>query len=97
MSELMEKRKNITVSALKEDKANSLVCKTGRLNAYRWAFYQGVGGSPKDKTFDLKIGTRGGHKCCKSKVWWRHKVSCKNAVKNSPDDLSDLLPINNKI
>ncbi len=90
MEKIVEKRKNIAVVALKENKPNFLVCKTGRMNAYRWTFYQGVGASSKDKTFDPKIGKRGGQKCCGSKVWWRHKVSCKNAVKNSPDDLSDL-------
>lgn len=90
MSELIEKRKKIQVSALIENKTNSLICKTGHQNAYRFAFYQGLGASPKDSTFDPNIGKRGGHKCCGSKVWWRHKTNCKMSVKNAPDDLSDL-------
>lgn len=81
----------LTVSALKEGKQGSLVTTTGRVNEYRRAFYQGLGASPKDYTFDASIGTRGGHKCCGSRVYWRHKVSCPMAVKNAPDDLSDLI------
>ena len=72
---------------------SSVVCSTGRMNAYRWAYYQGVGASPKDSTFDPNLGTRGGHKCCGSKVCWRHKSNCKMAAKNAPDDLSDLKDI----
>lgn len=81
--------REIMVTALK-DKPAPLYCKTGRINEYRRAFYQGNGGSPKDKTFDPAIGTRGGHSCCGSKVWWRHKLGCKNSFKNAPEDLSDL-------
>ena len=82
------KEKNIIVEALKSK--GGLYCKTGRINAYRLSFHSGTGASPKDRTFDPNLGTRGGHKCCGSKVWWRHKVSCQNAVRNYPDDLSDL-------
>lgn len=69
---------------------NTLKCKTGRINEYRRAFRDGLGASRKEETFDLSLGVRGGHNCCNSKVEWRHKINCKNSLKNSPDDLSDL-------
>lgn len=71
----------------------NLYLPNGRKNAYRAAFAEGVAGNIRDTTFDPSIGARGGHRCCGSKVWWRHKVSCKNAAKNGPDDLSDLKDI----
>lgn len=78
------------ITALLEDKPASIFCKSGRINAYRRAFALGHGASPSDPTFDPKLGARGGQKCCGSRVWWRHKVNCKKAVRNAPDDLSDL-------
>lgn len=42
--------------------------------------------SAKDKTWNGKQ-----HICCGSKKGLRHKVSCKNALCNLPDDLSDLI------
>lgn len=84
----MNDQKQILVSALKS--TNSLYCTTGRKNAYRDAFHTGLGASRGDETFDPKLGVRGGHRCCGSKVEWRHKVTCSNAVRNAPDDYSDL-------
>lgn len=85
------KRKEILVEAIKS--TASLYCKSGRVNEYRRSFLMGTGATPHESTFDKRLGTRGGHKCCGSKVWWRHKVTCKNAVRNAPDDLSDLKSI----
>lgn len=66
--------------------------KTGTDNAYRIAFAQGLGASNKEKTYrkGYEGSTRGGHICCGSRVGWRHKVTCKNALRNAPDDYSDL-------
>lgn len=65
----------------------AIICSTGRINAYRMAFAHGQGASSKDNTWD-KLSHK--HLCCGSKVGWRHKTDCFNAVKNAPDDLSDL-------
>lgn len=78
------------IVALNENNPASILTRNGTINEYRRAFAFGQGGSIYDETFDPKIGTRGGHKCCGSKVWWRHKVNCKNSTKNAPDDYSDL-------
>ncbi len=52
-----------------------------------WARDQSrTGASGKDSTWNGKI-----HTCCKSKRSIRHKVSCKNALCNYNDDLSDLI------
>lgn len=75
----MEK-KPILVTALKT--TGNLYCTTGRKNEYRRAFLQGLGASPKESTFDPKLGKRGGHSCCGSKVWWRHKVLCPGVTKD---------------
>lgn len=88
-----KKYKGIFVTALKENNQAPLVTSTGIVNEYRLAYYQGLGASPKDDTFDRSIGVRGGHKCCGSKVYWRHKVDCPKAAKNAPDDYSDLKDI----
>lgn len=53
-----------------------LIMSNGGINDYRVAKATGVGGSRKEETFDPKLGKRGGHSCCGSKVEWRHKVSC---------------------
>lgn len=46
-------------------------------NFYRMCFARGTGGSRKEETFDKNIGNgAGGHKCCGSKVPWRHKANC---------------------
>lgn len=41
--------------------------------------------SAKESTWNGKV-----HVCCQSKKGLRHKVFCKNALCNKPDDLSDL-------
>src|SRR4051812_43714313 len=64
-----------------------IICSTGCENAYRLAFARGEGASTKEVTWN-KAQHR--HICCDSKVAWRHRASCSNAVRNMPDDLSDL-------
>lgn len=55
----------------------NLLTKTGRRNSYRLSFYQGTAASQKDDTYDPAMSKSGGHRCCGSKVKWRHKLSCK--------------------
>lgn len=86
----VSKYKNKIVMGIKT--YGSAVCKTGNVNSYRVAFLQGLGASSKEKTYRkrYKGSPRGGHICCGSRVGWRHKVTCKNALRNLPDDYSDL-------
>lgn len=65
---------NVQVEAVRT--TNNLYCKTGKINEYRRAFHRGLGATIREETFDKSLGVRGGHKCCGSKVSWRHKVSC---------------------
>ena len=54
---------------------------------YRREFIKGRGASTKDPTWKR---TEHLHKCCRSKVPWRHKASCHKVLKDH-HDLSDLL------
>jgi len=45
----------------------------GYSNSYRVARMRGVGASRSESTWDSKAHE---HTCCKSRVHWRHKVSC---------------------
>lgn len=45
----------------------------GYANSYRVARMKGVGASRSENTWDAKAHE---HTCCKSRVHWRHKVSC---------------------
>lgn len=74
------KKLKLQVKAIRS--TNSLYCATGRINSYRDAFRAGLGASRKDATFDPKLGKRGGHTCCGSKVEWRHKADCEHAIKS---------------
>lgn len=64
-----------------------LIHSRGGVNEYRRAFLVGQGASTRDKTWSEG---KHWHVCCKSKVGWRHKTNCKNALRNAPDDLSDI-------
>lgn len=74
------KYKGIKVEAV--NSIGNLICSTGRINGYRMAFYQGVGGTRKEKTWNKKLHR---HDCCKSAVAWRHLRSCP-ALKKDIDD-----------
>lgn len=65
------KYKGLEVEAIHS--TNILICKTGEVNSYRIEFYLGHGGSNKEKSWNHNKHI---HDCCKSKVSWRHKVSC---------------------
>lgn len=60
------------------------------MNQYDREILKGQHASRLDSTFDPELGTCGGHICCGSKAWWRHKQHCKNVLANLADDLSDL-------
>lgn len=70
-------RENIQIEAIKS--TNTLYCKTGRENAYRRAFLDGLGASTRDITWNRKKHC---HDCCGSNVPWRHKVGCKGTEGN---------------
>ena len=67
--------KNIDVKGIRT--TGKLYCKTGKINGYRDAFKKGYGASRKEKTWNGKI-----HTCCRSKVAWRHKATCKRLEGN---------------
>lgn len=81
-------KEKIMVEAIKS--VGNLYCKTGRQNAYRRAFKDGLGATRKEFTWNKYEHH---HTCCGSKVCWRHKTFCKLVPKNAPDDLSDLKDI----
>lgn len=65
--------------------------KYGLDSVYRWVFARGQGGSAKDVTWSK---AKHMHVCCNSKYPWRHFKNCPKALRNAPDDLSDLLTDN---
>lgn len=57
-----------------EDKKRyGMIMPSGEINYYRVMFAKGMGGSSKENTWDRSAHM---HKCCRSKVCWRHKTSC---------------------
>lgn len=59
-------------------------------SVYRNMIARGQGASRKDPTWSKSLSI---HTCCKSKYPWRHFKDCKKALRNCPDDLSDLKDI----
>lgn len=59
-----------------EKRKYGMIMSNGQDNYYRICKAKGQGGNRKEETFDKNLGARGGHKCCGSKVEWRHKTSC---------------------
>lgn len=58
----------------------NILLKSGEINDYRLAQLKFQAGNRKEKTFDKSISKRGGHSCCRSKVEWRHKVTCPRLI-----------------
>jgi|GEM_PF-2669993 len=79
--------KSIKTMPTEERLEFGLIMRDGKTNKYRTAFIEGVGASIKDRTWNRK---KHQHSCCGSKVPWRHLINCSKAVRNAPDDLSDL-------
>ncbi len=73
-----------------EAKEFGLIMSNGKVSEYRKAFIEGLGASIKEKTWDRK---KFRHRCCGSRVSWRHRRKCKEICRNAPDDLSDLKDI----
>lgn len=68
---------------------------SGRPNNYQLVKMLGRLGSRKDSTWirDRNNHLKGHHSCCGSKRDYYHKVSCKAAAGDGPDDLSDFKDI----
>jgi hypothetical protein len=66
------------------------VIKYGLDSVYRYIFARGQGGSCRDITWSKEKYL---HECCGSKYPWRHFAACPKALRNLPDDLSDLKDI----
>ena|SRR3990167_10884254 len=58
----------------------------GLESPYRKAIARGQGGSKKEASWDGKE-----HICCHSKYAARHYKHCTKAIRNTPDDFSDLV------
>ena len=56
-----------------------LFCSNGMINYYRVTESLGQLGSRKEDTWDKQNDQ---HSCCKSKVAWRHKISCLKLIGN---------------
>ena len=66
-------QEKLKIEVLGINSTNGLVCKTGKVNSYRMAFFQGRGGSKKEATWNRKNNR---HDCCKSACSWRHLRNC---------------------
>lgn len=72
--------KNVKVEGIKS--VGNLLCRSGRVNAYRQSFLMGYGGSCKEETWhgENSNNHKGFHSCCQSKQPWRHKAKCPRVI-----------------
>lgn len=81
---LQDGRKVQVVALMRSSKLVNL-----QTNNRALAFLRGQGGSTKDDTWvrTTLSRTKGYHSCCNSKVFWRHKDSCRKLEGTLPPDL----------
>lgn len=70
------------IAEAKKQGIPNILLKNGELNYYRVCQMKFTAGTRKESTFDRSLGRRGGHSCCGSRVYWRHKTNCPGLTKD---------------